>query len=155
MMFTVHAAVGLALSALAPASTPAAFSLAFLSHCLLDALPHGDSQLEGKLSKLFIVGFIDAVIAIIIFAIFAFKFDFNIFVLTAAFIGSLTPDFLEFLHKIIAFQYRRDILLNWFHRFHGDILHCALYKKDILLKTGVFVQLIIFLIALTLSFYLW
>lgn len=178
MMLTVHALAGLTLSRLAPESAPIAFSLAFLSHFVLDSIPHGDSRLNPwkHLPRLFIVGFIDAACAVLVLILFLvepflrfyfadpcppgflcdlnFPFLSNPLVAIAAFIGALLPDFLEFSHKMIFMRWGSDPLLNWFSRIHV-FMHCLLRKRDVLVAVGVAIQIITFAVISIVAYRVW
>ncbi|MDO8435180.1 MAG: hypothetical protein Q7S89_00675 [bacterium] len=165
MMLTVHALAGLTLSRLAPESVPLSFSLALLSHFVLDSIPHGDSRVNSwkHIWRLFTVGFIDAACAVLVLAVFLvepflrfysgpsecngiyalcdFPIPFlpNVLVTIAAFIAALLPDFLEFVHKMILMRWKRDPLFGWFSRIHV-FMHCLLRRRDVPILVGAGIQ---------------
>ena len=50
MTLSAHAVVGTAVASLFPINLPAAFAVAFLSHYVMDAIPHRDYKLESLVS---------------------------------------------------------------------------------------------------------
>ena len=179
MMLTVPALPGLTLSRLVPESVPLSFTLALLSHFVLDSIPHGDSRLNPwkHLWRLFTVGFIDAACAVLVLTFFLITpirqfYDLlnscdtteilcrihiplsNPFVVVSAFIGALLPDFLEFIHKMIIMRWKRDPLFGWFSRIHV-FMHCLLRRRDVPPLVGAGIQLCTFAILVFVAYRVW
>lgn len=136
MILSVHATFGAAVASLVPTHPLEAFTLGFVSHFLIDAIPHKDYELisidhdpAGKmkpfdfltekiklLRDVLLVSF-DALLGIVL----AFLFFFNpvhpgIFLIGA--VASMIPDFLTFLYLLIKHK-----SLNVFFSFHSSIVH--------------------------------
>ena len=136
MILSVHATFGAAVASLVPTHPVMAFSLGFVSHLVLDAIPHKDydlisvetepgrrPQLIDTIYKKFrlirdmmLVSF-DALVGICLAFIFFFDPAYPwIFFLGVA--GAFLPDFLTFLYLFIEHK-----PLGLFLGFHVDIIH--------------------------------
>ncbi len=167
MILSVHFITGAAITKLIP-NKLIAYPLAFLSHFLLDAIPHADYSLKGissgwkKKSFYSAVGnlTLDVLAGVVFTVVFSMAFDnFDIQkALIGGFLGIL-PDFLNLLsylfhNKNFLFFIRGGELRpidefkiqtqNRYYRFH----HCVHNKSEPKGLFGVFTQAIIFLIGI-------
>ena len=142
MILSVHATFGAAVASLVPSHPILGFTLGFISHFALDAIPHKDYSLIsietgpdkklrpidliqkkfGLIRDIMVVSF-DALIGLSL----AFLFFFNpvhplVFFLGA--IGSLIPDFLTFLYLL--FKHKS---LSSFFNFHVELVHTKFILK--------------------------
>ena len=138
MVITSHMLVGAAIGVHSP-NVWAAFCFGFISHYLLDALPHWD-YLDGikiskfnQLAKIFIDFIIGSTVVVILF--WPLSFNFNILIIFGLF-GALLPDFIEFFYTNFKIKLLRPLSL-----FHNKIHY---YKKTSFLKGSI--SLIIVLI---------
>jgi hypothetical protein len=142
MILSVHATFGAAVASLVPNHPVFGFTLGFISHFALDAIPHKDYNLisietgpDKKLRPIdlihkkfclirdIMVVSLDALIGLSL----AFLFFFNpvhpsVFFLGA--IGSLIPDFLTFLYLL--FKHKS---LSSFFNFHVEFVHTKFILK--------------------------
>lgn len=155
MILSVHAVFGAAVSSLVPSHPILGFTLGFVSHFALDAIPHRDYDLisvnldkEGMMEPInpidiiknkfrfirdVVFIFFDALVGVIL----AFMFLFNplhplIFLIGA--IGSMVPDFLTFLYLVIEHK-----SLSSFYNFHSSFIHSKVIF-NIGQAAGVFLQ---------------
>ncbi len=156
MFITIHAAAG-AIIGKKINHRVWAFVLAFLSHFLLDIIPHGDEILEKKffgikvndIAKerlMALYGSVDAVV-LALYLIFIFKtypFAQNDPV-NLAIIGAILPDLLVAIYKI-----KNIKALEWFYLLHSKIHRCITQriKYTMPIKIGIILQIAI-LIFLT------
>jgi len=153
MFITVHAAAGVIIGKQVNHKVWA-FVLAFLSHFILDIIPHGDEVLEKKffgikvkdIAKerlMALYGSIDAVV-LAFYLIFIFKtysFAQNDPV-NLAIIGAILPDLLVAIYKIKNFKW-----LKWFYLLHTynhrliteKIKYVMPLKLGILLETALLI----------------
>lgn len=124
MFITTHAAVG-AIIAQHTSSPWLAFLLSFLSHFILDFIPHGDQSLseKGLNKKLVLVSLIDF-LGLIGFLFFVYKFVevSNLTVVLFAILGSITPDLITHFFPVLHQQYPDFLilkLLNWLKNKSG------------------------------------
>ncbi|OGY55356.1 MAG: hypothetical protein A2951_01885 [Candidatus Buchananbacteria bacterium RIFCSPLOWO2_01_FULL_56_15] len=124
-----------------------AFALGWLSHYLLDMIPHGDDKLLDHLPRrAYLVAFtkIAAVDFFIMIGWLWFLFNRGTIVLTpvmiAAVVGSLLPDILNGVYLVT-----RSRLIEWNHRVN-DWAHTAIIKKPLPPVQGFFIQAIFFLL---------
>jgi hypothetical protein len=142
MILSVHAVFGAAVASLVPNHPVIGFTLGFVSHFALDAIPHKDYKLisleadannkpqlinnvyrKFRLMRDIILVSFDAIMGFCL----AFLFFFNpnypiIFFLGAS--GSLLPDFLTFLFLITKHK-----SLQSFFNFHVSIIHSKVVLK--------------------------
>lgn len=151
MFVTVHAAAATIIGK--KMTNPIlAFIIGFISHFILDIIPHGDENLGKKFLGiklktredfriLAMYGSIDS-FCLAVFLIFLFtNFEFaDTSTVIWAIIGGILPDIIVALHKITKLR-----CLNWFAKLHslnhGLIVHRT--QKDIPLRLGVALQIII------------
>ena len=125
------------------------FILGFISHFLIDIIPHGDENIGIKSSKLakkerFIflgfIGFFDLLLAIILVYFFLKFSKINNIIVFATVIGSWLPDILWMSIDFFNLKF-----LNWFLKFHKYMHTLIDYRYS--LVYGLFFQIsfIIFL----------
>src|SRR3989338_1231241 len=124
-----------------------AFALGWLSHYLLDMIPHGDDELLTNLPRrAFLVAFtkIAALDALIMLGWLWVLLGRGAIALTpatgAAIVGSLLPDILNGVYLVT-----RSRLIEWNHRVN-DWAHTAIIKKPLPPVQGFFIQAIFFLL---------
>ncbi len=116
MTITTHVAVGALIGVIT--GTPwLGFIAGLLSHFILDAIPHGDTNLAKKYRLLkqkkaaITYGTTDAFIAIyIILVIYSLPLEANNFTLSAAIAGSILPDFLTAVYDFAKIKYLRPFI---------------------------------------------
>lgn len=133
MTLATHGIIGAAAASLAPTIPPLAFALAFISHFLIDSLPHRDYQLasidekENKLETDMRLGrtfafdllrtgtdaFIGLVIAFVIFNQWLFQVPPEIIMI--GIVGALLPDFLQMVYFLT--KHRFLVPLQRFHNW--------------------------------------
>lgn len=164
MILAVHATFGAAVASLVPSHPIQAFTLAFVSHLVLDAIPHRDYDLisletgpdkrpklvdiairKYRLIRDMLLVSSDALFGVIL----AFLFFFDpihpwIFLIGA--IGSMVPDFLTFLY--LFFKHKPLML---FIKFHVGFMHSKI-KPKISQIPGVILQFITISVLLAVIF---
>ena len=150
MILSVHATFGAALASLVPSHPVAGFTLGFVSHFVLDAIPHKDYELislerrtDDKLKvidllhkKISLVRDILLVtLDVVVGFLLAFMFFFNpnhpyIFFMGA--FAALIPDGLTFIYIIF-----RHKALGHFFDFHTDVIHSKIQVNQVL---GILLQ---------------
>lgn len=162
MTLTTHAMVGVAAASLAPSHRVLAFSLAFLSHFLIDAIPHWDYRLvsqhyEGAdlmtvdmpfgvkfLADLVKIGFDFILGSIFSFLIFGLFIKLSPALITVGVAGGMLPDFLQFAYM----KFRHEPLVS-LQRFHIWIhTKKRLWQKPVL---GAMYQAPVALLAVLIS----
>lgn len=142
MFLTVHAPVGAAIGALA-GEPVAAFALGFLSHFVLDAIPHGDEHLghamehSAKVRYFVKLAAVDGIL--MTGALLALLTPWTAWpsaAVLAGIAGGVAPDVLQGLGE--AFPERR--WLAAFHRFH-DYIHVHLIPWESSFPVGMATQL--------------
>jgi len=153
MFLTVHASVGLYLGS--QISNPwLAFLIGYLSHLILDFIPHGDEKIidltkynETQLKwKFFYAAAIDTFGVVIIFFLLTNK---EVIILTPGtlwgMLGSVAPDYLWGIYKIT-----RIVLLKPFHQihnyFHRLLSSIEIPKYVIIIQPIVFITFILLII---------
>lgn len=127
MLILAHSTVGLLIGTVVK-NPVLSFFLAWLSHYVLDFIPHSDTGyfkntekdwLKNK--KVVIWVFIDALLSITLFYLVILKTGFTLSIL-AGYLGSLVPDILDnspfwsgTLHKIPLIQWEHKRIHNRFH----------------------------------------
>jgi hypothetical protein len=102
MLLITHAITGAALASIQK-SIPAGFVIGLISHYLLDMIPHYDHNVEPLQSKdkagirktLALIALDGLASVIVPFLLFAPADTAQLFILSAAIIGSILPDFLQ------------------------------------------------------------
>lgn len=172
MFLTTHAAAGILISQLSPSSTEV-FAYAFLSHFVLDFIPHGDDDLyrdhEWKIQRRYRrVVMINAADlgALTGLALWAAARGSDGGLIAIGILGSILPDFLSYLFPVLHQRLRWLFLIrwlyaatkptglrylvrgqNWFHR----ILHHEVIRRDISFQSGLLLQGVLVVIFLALA----
>ena len=92
MFFLLHTAIGLSILRLFPHNPAVVLILAFLSHWIVDMIPHFDIPQMSKKKKI-ILGGMDMIFSISFLASFIIIFSPSVYLAIATFILSLFPDF--------------------------------------------------------------
>lgn len=148
MLLLSHAAAG-ALIAQAVPNPILAFALSFVSHFVMDAIPHGDTHQYERYKRRERVR--RAVAYVTMDAILAITFVQTLFrfapiaypdATLAAIVGSVLPDFLVGLY-----DFGRVRALQGFHDFHFKIHYLVIHRfRDISLPVGVGAQIVAFVL---------
>ena len=153
MTISTHMAVGASIG-LAFQNPIIGFSLGFISHFLIDIIPHGDSKMAERLKvekkKLvpYTYGVIDYLVAYYVLLAFLNIGDIkNMFAFTMAVAGSLLPDLL-----VVVYEASKGKLFKKFYNFHF-FFHDMLVKKtgDMKLIYGISYQVGVILLLLQLA----
>lgn len=148
MVLSVHTLVGGALGAVLPVSPLASFAIGFVSHFVLDAIPHSDYPLQsiskdredrgqdamvkdGRLAHDLFVNGIDGILGFLILVFLTFNAN-SLFSIVFGAIGACVPDGLQFLH----FMFPKVKWLQDFKKFHG-IFHTPLRIEEFMKKHAV------------------
>ena len=152
MFLTVHSAAGL-LIAEQTNNIWLAFSLGFLSHFLLDMIPHGDNTLvkekfkfsdnEIRLLKR-LTGTDVLIMGVMLLSLYLTGHLPDIWLAAWAVAGTILPDFLQGIYVLT-----KTKLLEKYFSIHWN-LHYALKGLTVPLKTGLIIQLIFLTTFLTL-----
>lgn len=155
MFLTIHAASGIFIGS--HISTPwLAFIIGYISHWLLDAIPHGDEKIidrtkysEAKLKKrLFYSAAIDTFGVIALFYLLTGSGN---VILTSSILwgmlGAVAPDYLWGLHKITPVKILKPLhkIHNWFHNLTINKLPFIFGSLVQLLTLFIFISLIIYI----------
>jgi len=149
MTLTTHATVG-TLIGYSVGNPLAGFVLGFISHLILDVIPHGDHQMnlnfrknKTHIKKVVAYVTMDAIAAIFLVLILVnWKGLGNIEAISWAIAGAILPDLLVGAHDFTKSKY-----LAWCSRIHF-FFHDLIIKKrgDIPLRYSLIVQLLIILL---------
>lgn len=152
MFLTVHSTAGL-LIAEQTNQIWLAFGLGFLSHFLLDMIPHGDNTLvkekfkfsdnEVKLLKK-LAGADALIMGIILLILYLTGHIPDIWLAAWAVAGTILPDFLQGIYVLT-----KTKLLEKYFSVHWN-LHYALKGLTVPFKTGMIIQLMFLTVFLTL-----
>lgn len=119
MTLTTHAVIGAVIGA-ATGNPLLAFTAGFISHFLVDIIPHGDRELynnhksKTKHRRAYAYVTVDAIVAIIVVALMIASSHHTLSMpIALGIIGSVLPDLLIGLYE--GFHIKS---LTWFHRFH-------------------------------------
>ncbi len=146
MFLTVHGAIGIIIGQ--NISPPFwAFIIGFISHYILDIIPHGDTNAPKKYKNPIHIGLIAIIDFIILIIYFLFiSSQINVFKISIflALLGCLLPDFLQAFY----FIFDKKIFCLW-QKTH-NFLHALLIKKfEWNFYVGIALQFVV-LILLTL-----
>ena len=141
MFLTIHSSAGIFIGS--QINNPLlAFLLGFVSHLILDMIPHGDEGLgesksqSAKIKKLFLISSVDLLFVILLFNYLTSQ---NLIIFTpavlAGLLGSLVPDFIWGLHEITRDRFSGWVSSNILSRVH-DLL-----KIKVTLLPGLIIQL--------------
>ena len=137
MILTNHAVAGAALASLVPNEPLVGFIMVFLSHFVLDAIPHWDYSLQslkedkdnslnndmilnGKfVNDIFKIS-LDIIIGISLsFLVFSFYLKYSVWAVLCGAIGAMTPDALQFIY--MKWRHEPLVSLKKFHVWiHAD-----------------------------------
>ena len=146
MFLAVHAAVGAITGNVAP-DPVSAFSIGFLSHFLVDMIPHGDEHMyEGykngaRVRRAILYVTVDALATMVLVALLFIDQDFfstrNV---ALGIIGGLLPDLLVGIYEMF-----EPKILREFHRFHMRNHHFLIKRlrkleRDIPMRYGLLLQ---------------
>ncbi len=148
MMLTTHVMVGATLAlTLAPDRPWLAFVLGFVSHLLIDVIPHGDAEMYTKYQKgqqirlALAYNAIDAVVAIVLIGILLNLplGEMSRGIATLGIFGGVLPDLLAGLREVAKSRW-----LEAFHRIHF-FFHDGVTKRwgDVPLWLGIGAQVIV------------
>ncbi len=147
MFLTTHAAVAVAITT-SSSNPPLAFVIGWVSHFLLDLIPHGDRGLNewvekgSRLKRITAAAAIDGCAAVVLFIAIILSFPtLDIRIAGAAALGSILPDVLWGIAEIIPLP-----PLRWYQQKHHAFQH--LVSDTLSLKAGNAVQLIFLLFSL-------
>ena len=152
MTLTTHATVGM-LIGYAVGQPLAGFVLGFISHLLLDVIPHGDYELgqnvrktKAQLKKIISFVTLDAIVAIfLILIIVSIKDLVPIRAISWAIVGAVLPDLLVGVYDVTKAKWLKPI--NTLHFYFHDFWHKK--RKDIPLKYALVYQIILIIILQT------
>jgi hypothetical protein len=161
MTFTPHAVVGAAIASAMPTHPILGLTLAFVSHFILDAIPHWEYDLSSKsetvdpmnsdliinkrfFQDLLVIG-TDAIIGLLIVLLcFTFYGPHLLLIPILGALAAVLPDGLQFLY----FKWRHQPLIS-LQRFHIWIHAPKDFKYK--LAVGVFIQIIIMIAGVSIS----
>lgn len=146
MFLTVHSTIGALIGQ--NVSTPlVAFIFGYISHWLIDAIPHGDENLipknfdkKQRIKRLFVIGAIDLLGSLLVLTILSRLTLFNLNMVVAS-IGAITPDILWGFSSLLPKKTPWEFLNSWHNKIHW------LFKTQISFKLGIVIQLLV--LALT------
>lgn len=150
MLLSVHTAVGAVIGE--NISSPLfAFVLGFLSHYILDMIPHGDEEIVKAYRQdfknrgiLYLIIFDLFSTAILLFLVFYFqKISFNPSVVWGI-IGAVIPDFMVATYEITHKHFRR---MHWLHYWSHDRFN-KVFSWSLPLKIGIIGQIILLYLLL-------
>ncbi|MFH1315617.1 MAG: hypothetical protein ABIH67_04430 [Candidatus Uhrbacteria bacterium] len=152
MTLTTHATVGM-LIGYTVGQPLAGFVLGFISHLLLDVIPHGDYELgksirksKAQLKK--ILGFItlDAIVAIFLILILVnIKELVPLRAISWAIVGAVLPDLLVGIYDVTKNKWLKPI--NTLHFYFHDLWHKK--RKDLRLSHALALQILIIILIQT------
>jgi len=151
MLLTVHAATGVLIGQKVSIWW-LAFIIGFISHFIMDMIPHGDqgiaeryrAKTHTKQAIQFVL--IDLVVCMVFSIFWLLKFSDNIYNFSAIYMGlagALLPDLLVGIHEVYPKLFKR------FHKFHFRI-HDLFPTKKINLPLGLMIQIALLIFLLTL-----
>jgi len=122
MFLTTHTVVGVLISQHTP-SPLIAFSLGFLSHFLLDFIPHGDEQLltvedkeQGKFRKAALASSLDVALTVAFFLFLYSTVDLHdLGQVSAGIVGSILPDVLDNFLPVFHRAFRWFFVIRFLH----------------------------------------
>lgn len=153
MLIATHAAVGALVAQHSPTAFWA-FVVGFISHLLIDMIPHGDAHLyeqyQRKESKkqvrdaLLKVSY-DAIAAVMIIAwVFAYAPITSAKITAWGIIGSILPDLL-----VGIYEFYKHPFLRWFHTLHFTFHNYFINRKrDISFKNGMLMQAVVLVVLI-------
>ena len=146
MFLAGHAAAGALIGQQLQENAILIFLLAFISHFLLDLIPHGDHHhvvdyyfgKKEKLKEIYNTIKIDAVATIIIVVVLLVYTHLNRIAIAWGIIGGVLPDLIVGLNELV-----KNSKIKWFTKFHFRV-HNALVKSfDVKPWPGAVFQIIV------------
>ncbi len=164
MILATHGVIGALLGQVVSTNPGAAFGLGFLSHFVLDALPHWDYQLASEvknetdpLYKEFRGGAVfyrdlvkitaDALIGLVLVLVAIGFLQFDPVLALAGFVGALVPDFLQFAYAKLRWR-----LLRWLQHFHQTVHTNWRLKERPVIGAGLQIILVVIISSLFLLY---
>lgn len=158
MFITTHATIGALVGAAVP-SRALAFALGFLSHFLVDMIPHGDEgMLDGyksgsKVRRAIAYVMIDSIVAVYVTMLLISNASAEMATFVKwGIIGSILPDLLVGVYEITKVKPFFRKFTAWHHKIHHHLIGKYRKGKDIPFKWGVAYQVVaaLFLIRIAL-----
>jgi len=151
MTLAAHVAVG-AVIGLATKNPVLGFFAGFVSHFVLDAIPHSDLGSFGgdagnfkKIKSWGLVIFGDIILSAALFFLIFYKTNFLPAVFWGAFGGAL-PDFID-NNPLWSLSLRKVFPTNYFHAFH-ETIHFTISKKKYFWM-GIATQVVVIMVSLS------
>ncbi len=142
MILSVHATFGAAIASLIPTHPIGGFALGFLSHFILDAIPHRDYDLASlevdlkirndvldvickkfRLIKDIVFVSLDIIVGLCLSFMFFFNSDYP-WIFLIGVIGALLPDLFTFVYFFLKHK-----SLTLFLKFHSDFIHSKIFNN--------------------------
>lgn len=174
MFLTTHAAAGILIAS--KSDNPyLVFGLAFLSHFILDFIPHGDESLyrdhEWKVNKKYRhVVYYNAIDFGVLVALTLWAYRFTepdqTGLMLLGVLGGLAPDFLSYLFPIIHERFSWLFFVRWLYavtkptglrylvraqNWTHQVLHHEIIRRDIPFRYGLSLQVVLMLVFLGFS----
>lgn len=151
MFLATHAVTGALIAKVAP-NPVVAFALGFVSHFVLDMVPHGDAEMYKKyqngermgqsMAKVMIDGVVTLYLVLAMREANLFDHEHRV---SAAIAGSVLPDLIVGFYLGTKTKY-----LKWFHDFHIRIHNVIVNRyRDVSFMTGLVMQIILLIILQT------
>jgi hypothetical protein len=156
MILTPHAIVGAALANIFPSDPALGFGLAFISHYVLDMMPHTDYKIDNFVDKetktvksifksagsalyLLSIAF-DFLIAMFLCVLFFVRDEKSALITLVGIVGGLLPDFFQFLY--LKYKNQPWIFLQKVH----DKLHFEIKTKYLGILVQIFLPILILVV---------
>lgn len=152
MIITPHAIVGATVSNIFQGDLVVAFILAFLSHYILDMMPHTDYDINGfmdnetktvrsifsdlKAATHLIFIFIDFIVATILCILFFVRNESTLYITLIGVFGALLPDFFQFMF----YKFKNQPWI-FFQKIHDKTHHIIKFKHNNL--WGIIFQILV------------
>ena len=148
MFLTVHAIFALLFIKIAP-NIVWAFIIGFVSHFVLDMIPHGDKEARGwsdelKIRRLPGVASIDTLFLLITWYLIHKSLNLPIEISFFLIFGAVLPDIIQGIYMALA----EHPFNNKFTKFHFERVHYLLTKNLLSMEVGIFIQLFILLASI-------
>jgi hypothetical protein len=148
MFITTHAALGALVGAAVP-NRFLSFALGFISHFLVDRIPHGDEHmLDGyksgdKVKRAVAYVTIDSVIAMYVSLVILSNAPTELHsAMKWGLIGSILPDLLVGIYELTKVKPFFERFTAWHHKNHHHVIGKYRHGKDIPFKWGLGYQII-------------
>jgi hypothetical protein len=145
MFIAGHTAAGALIGQQVAENPLLGFILGFVSHFLLDLIPHGDRHhvvdyfgQKSMLKKIYNAILVDSVVSVILVAVLMSYTTLNRIGMAWAIIGSVLPDFLVGLNELA-----KDSRIKWFSKFHFKIHNALIHKIHVKPLPGAIGQVIV------------